>query len=105
MKSVSASAALNSGVFARAITRSKPDGARSRAMSIALSGLSVSRIFGAILASWSVDRPNDTRTTAVSQLFTEFPDIPRLSIFAGDRFDDRNERTAGCRVPAGAGGP
>src|SRR5437763_3771391 len=51
MYSASASAALNSGLFARAITRSKPDGASSRAMSIALSGLSVSRIFDAIFPS------------------------------------------------------
>ncbi len=48
MYSASASAALNSGLPDRAMTVSKPDGASSRAMSIALSGLSVSRIFGAI---------------------------------------------------------
>src|SRR5262245_20462986 len=49
MYSASARAALNSALPARAITVSKPDGASSRAMSIALSGLSASRIFGAIV--------------------------------------------------------
>ena len=53
MYSASASAALKSGLPERAIIVSKPDGASSRAMSIALNGLSVSRIFGAIGASSS----------------------------------------------------
>jgi hypothetical protein len=48
MYSASAKAVLKSGLPARATTTSNPEGASSRAMSMALSGLSVSRIFGAI---------------------------------------------------------
>src|SRR5215475_3270593 len=61
MYSTSGRAALNSGLPPRAMMVSNPDGASSRAMSIALSGLSSNRIFGAIglLLVWFIGIKNN----------------------------------------------
>jgi photoactive yellow protein len=44
----------------------------------------VSRIFGAIFLSWAVDCTKDTRTTAISQFFTDFSEIRNMNGKHGD---------------------